>query len=197
MVLDMSSVSEEAVETALDGYLRAQNVVGKVFQLSEQLRILQDEVAELATELIARYQPVATDLRYIRSCMEIAYGFSRYGRYAYDIAQVLTMFGDVSGCDKTTVEETGRMTRQMMKLSITSFRNRDSELAKQLESLDNEIDRAYAQHISKSVGTPSSDKKCDMATALILRYLERISDHAEYIGETVQYIVTGERTPRR
>ena len=57
----------------------------QIFEWSEKLKIFQLEVSNLATELIFRYQPVATDLRYIRSCMEIAYGFSRFGRYAYDI----------------------------------------------------------------------------------------------------------------
>ena len=61
----------------------------QIFEWSEKLKIFQLEVSDLATELIFRYQPVATDLRYIRSCMEIAYGFSRFGRYAYDIIEVL------------------------------------------------------------------------------------------------------------
>ena len=67
------------------------------------LRVMQDEVADLTIELIARYQPVATDLRFIRSCMEIAYGFSRYGRYSFDIVEVLETIGSVSECEKGAV----------------------------------------------------------------------------------------------
>ncbi len=39
--------------------------------------------------MIARYQPVASDLRVIKSSMKIAYDLARLGRYAYDIVQVL------------------------------------------------------------------------------------------------------------
>ena len=70
----MTSYKEDNLETTKE-----------IFESSAKLRFLQDEVSELTIELIARFQPVATDLRYIKSCMEISYGFSRFGRYAYDI----------------------------------------------------------------------------------------------------------------
>ena len=77
-------------------------------------RPIQDETADLAIELIARYQPVATDLRFIRSCMEIAYGFSRFGRYAYDIVEVLETIGPIPDCDKTAVLGIARPVREMI-----------------------------------------------------------------------------------
>jgi len=197
MILDMSSISERAVEIAIESYVKGRSAADEVFQLSQQLRILQDEVAELSMELIARYQPVAKDLRYVRSCMEIAYGFSRFGRYAYDISQVLDMFGDLTGCDTSLVKKTGMKVREMIRVSVTAFKDRDAELARSLQSMDDEVDRAYAQHVRRAVNDPASNKRCDMAITLILRYLERIADHATYVGESVDYIVTGERTPRR
>ena len=54
---------------------------------------------------IARYQPVATDLRYIKSCLEISYVLSRFGGYGYEIVEVLDMMGSISECDKTVVKE--------------------------------------------------------------------------------------------
>ncbi len=72
--------------------------------MAEKLRRLQEEVADLAIELIARYQLVASDLRFIRSCMEISYGFSRFGRYSYDVLDVLETVGfTYSECDITAV----------------------------------------------------------------------------------------------
>lgn len=193
MILDMASISSRVVEMAIDGYVNGRDVSKEVFQTSNQLRILEDEVAELSMELIARYQPVASDLRYIRSCMEIAYGFFRYGRYAYDISQVLSMFGDLSECNKEIVQKTGKKVCEMIQISVTAFKNKDVELAKKLELMDDEVDKAYIRFVKQAIENPSSGKKCDMATTLILRYLERIADHATYIGESVEYIVTGNR----
>ena len=77
---------------------------------------IQEEVADVAIELIARYQPVAGDLRFIRSCMEIAYGFSRFGRYSYDIVDVLETMGYIFDCDKVAVLEMAKKVREMILL---------------------------------------------------------------------------------
>ena len=98
-----------------------------IFDQSEKLRILQDEVADLAIELIARYQPVATDLRFIRSCMEISYGFSRFGRYSYDIVDVLETMGSISDCDKSAVIEMTDTVREMILLSVSSLQSRNKD----------------------------------------------------------------------
>ena len=81
VVMDMSRISGDSVFRSIESYEKNVNVKEEIFEWSEMLSVIQDEVADLAIKLISRYQPVATDLRFIRSCMEIAYGLSRYGRY--------------------------------------------------------------------------------------------------------------------
>jgi len=197
MILDMAQISEKAVEIAVESYVEGVDKREEVFNLSQQLRWYQDEVAELAVEIIARYQPVASDLRFIRSCMEISYGFSRFGRYAYDITQVQTTFGSLKECDTAKIQQVGETVKEMIRLSVKAFKERNVELANQLEKMDDEVDNAYVEHVSRALNDQRTSKRCDMATTLILRYLERIADHATYIGESVHYIVTGERTPRK
>jgi phosphate transport system protein len=65
--MDMAKLSENSVFTAIESYERGGNAKREIFEWSEKLCILQEEVADLAIELIACYQPVATDLRFIRS----------------------------------------------------------------------------------------------------------------------------------
>src|SRR2546430_9741557 len=103
MVLDMAKLSQNTVSTAIDAYVQGRDLRERIYGWSEELRMLQDEVSELAIELIARYQPVASDLRFIKSCMEVAYGFSRFGRYAHDISDVLGIFGDLSRSEERRV----------------------------------------------------------------------------------------------
>ena len=90
---------------------------------------MQEEVSDLAIELIARYQPVASDLRFIKSCMEISYGFSRFGRYSYDIVDVLETMGSISNCDKSAVLETAKTVREMILLSLNALQSRDKNAA--------------------------------------------------------------------
>jgi len=197
MIYEMGRLSEVAVSKAIDGYVRAVNIVDEVYELSQQLRYLEDEVADLAVEIIARYQPVAKDLRFIRSCMEIAYGFSRFGRYAYDISMLIEEVGGIGDCQNQQVLETAEKVKNMIRISVSSFRDRDLNAAAKLEELDDEIDEAYRIHLRRAINDPLSNKRCDMAMTLVLRYLERIADHATYIGEAVQYVATGERSPRK
>jgi phosphate transport system protein len=201
--MDMAELSERSVLTAIESYEKGTKTKKKIFEWSDQLRMLQDEVGDLAVELIARYQPVATDLRFIRSCMEISYGFSRFGRYAYDIVDVLETMGSIADCDKSAVLEASVTVRQMIRLSVQTLQSRDKNGAQQLYLMDNTVDALYKKYLYEII-TPHeksdksfSDPRCSTSALLILRYLERISDHACYIGDSVHYIVTGESSPRR
>jgi phosphate transport system protein len=196
-IIRMANLSRETVELAVNAYLKNEKLTDKIFHNSETLRILQDEVSELAVELIARYQPVASDLRYIKSCMEIAYGFSRFGRYAYDIMQVLEVFGDLSVCDHTSIIKASEIVHKMINLSIEAFVNRDLEKSLFVGKMDDDVDNIYKSHIANLVKEKYKDLKCAVSATLILRYLERIADHASYIAEAVLYIVKGERRPRK
>jgi phosphate transport system protein len=203
IIMDMAKLSESSVLTAMESYEEGTRIKRQIFDWSEKLRTLQEEVADLAIELIARYQPVATDLRFIRSCMEISYGFSRFGRYAYDIADVLETMGSISDCDKSTVLEMAGTVREMIQLSLHSLRSRDKDAAQKLYQMDNTVDTLYRKYLREIITLKSDQDKryteprCYISALLILRYLERISDHACYIADSVHYIATGVSSPRR
>ncbi|MCS7134030.1 MAG: phosphate uptake regulator, PhoU, partial [Candidatus Caldarchaeum sp.] len=98
--------------------------------------------------------------------------------------------------EKKEVVEVSEIVKIMIETSIKSFVERNKALAEELEKLDTVVDRAYKSHLLNSMSNQNS-KKCDMATMLMLRYLERIADHATYIGDSVIYIVEGFRRPRK
>lgn len=197
IILDMAALSEKSVTTSIEAYMSGKNITDEIKHWSDELRRMQEDVSELAVELIARFQPVASDLRFIKSSLEIAYGFSRFGRYAYDIGEVLEMFGSLSECDHAIVDITAKTTKEMIRMSIDAFAKRDVELAKNIGKLDDFVDEKYREHISQSLRDPKANLKCAMSATLILRYLERISDHSAYIGDSVLYIVSGQRNPKK
>jgi phosphate transport system protein len=114
LLLEMATISEDAVSTSIEAYLKGEKG-SHVRKWSDQLRSLHHQVSELSMEMIARYQPVASDLRFIKACIEVSYGFFRYGRYARDIVEVLEMFGDMSKCDQKAVVETSKKTQEMIR----------------------------------------------------------------------------------
>ena len=197
MVLDMGALSEMTVNKAIEAYSSGTDVRDEVFANSEKLAALQDDVNDLATEMIARYQPVASDLRFITSSMEIAYGFSRLGRYAYDITDILSVYKDLSGCDKTDVEKAAKQAAEMIHMSIKAFTERDVMMAGKLKTMDNVVDDLYRGYLRRVLKDENQDLKCYISGTLVLRYLERIADHAEDVGEAVAYTVTGKRASRK
>jgi phosphate transport system protein len=203
IIRDMAGLSEQSVFTSIESYDKGTSVKKQIFEWSEKLRVLQDETADLAIELIARYQPVATDLRFIRSCMEIAYGFSRFGRYAYDIVEVLETLGPIPDCDKTAVLGMAHTVREMIVLSVQSLDLHDKNAAAKLYQMDDTVDALYRKYLRElidqqnDVNKRETDARCYISSLLILRYLERISDHACYISDSIHYIITGRSSPRR
>jgi phosphate transport system protein len=189
LLLEMAAASENAVASAIEAYEKGGKAT-QVRDLADHLQVLHRQVSDLSMEIIARYQPVASDLRLVKACFEISYGFFRFGRYAKDIAEVLEMFGDLRKCDHTDVVEVARKTQEMIRMSITAFARRDVVLARKIPEMDNVVDDRYRKHLI-GVMERKGDLVCALSATLILRYLERIADHATYIAESVDYIVTG------
>jgi len=189
LLLEMATLSESAVTASIEAYSKGGKGEG-VRESSARLQSLHRQVSDLSMEVIARFQPVASDLRFIKACFEISYGFYRFGRYALDIVEVLNILGDLSKCDHKAVVETARNTQEMIRMSVDAFARRDVDLARRIRKMDDTVDESYREHV-RSVLAQKRDLRCALSAALILRYLERIADHATYIGESVDYIVTG------
>jgi len=197
MLREMATLSEQSVETAIKAYTESKPVTEEIFGWSEELNILHGQASDLAVELIARYQPLAGDLRYIESCFEISYGFSRLGRYAYDVAQIIDAFGDLSGCDSGEVTRMGEKVKKMVHIGVEAFFNEDTTAAMGLLQMDDEVDDAYRKHIHRIAVNKITNPRCTVAVTLAIRYLERMADHACYIGDSVVYVASGTRPSLR
>jgi phosphate transport system protein len=194
MVIDMSGLAEKTIMDSLEVYHGNSGVTSdSIFQLSTQLSILREGANDLAVELLARYQPLAVDLRYIKSCIDVTYDLSRFGRYAYDIALTPSWLGELSHCDFKTSLEMAEKVLAMIRKSMTAFKNRDAELAKSIKGDDDEVDSMYKKIITSIIEDENTNMKCVIATTLLARHLERVGDHACYIADAVVYIVEGQQ----
>jgi phosphate transport system protein len=200
---DMAKISQICVSTVLESYAEGNVKKLEMSEWAEKLRTLQEEVSDLAFELIARYQPVATDLRYIRSCLEVSYVLSRFGGYGYEIVEVLDMMGSISECDKTVVTEAARVTSEMISLGVNALDLKDQQASDKLYDMDDTVDNIYREYLREIVTAKKeskniyADPRCVISALHVLRYLERVADHACYIADSVSYIVTGKSNPRR
>lgn len=195
MLFHMGELAEQTVSLAVMNYLEGTHDYNQVKTLSATLSSMADPIEDIAFEIIARFQPVASDLRIIKSYMKICYDFRRYGRYALDIAQIYDRLGGMDECDlsfRKISKEMGLETMKMVTTSIQALRNHDAELAKTMSKMEEHVDKLYCDYLDKLIATTSTTE-CTISSLLVVRYLERIADHATYIGESIVYLATGKK----
>jgi phosphate transport system protein len=194
----MGEITEQVIQLSIAGYLEGIDVSDDVFSFSEVLVKMSIDVEEKVFELLSKYQPVASDLRSIKSYLKIGYDFERYGRYAWDISftqKRLAKYEKSLHSPELMISLTENVLN-MVKMSIQALNNHDAELAKQLAELEEKVDKAYYAYLDIITSRISIDK--DLITDLLVaKYLERIADHAAYMGESIVYLVTGEKITLR
>lgn len=187
---DMASTSLNCLVSAVKK-LSEDVESGEVRKMSDQLQFMREEAGDLAIELLARYQPMATDLRLIRSCIQVAYDFSRMGRYALDIVEAAEIVRG-HGCSLEEVEKMYMIVLRMVEEAGRAFLRDDIELAEKIRRMDDEVDKLYRKYLEQlAAGEVKEDATCLVATALIMRYLERVADHTCYIADSIIYTSRG------
>jgi phosphate transport system protein len=189
LMAEMGDLGIQSVMLAIDSYLYGKDTTKQVHDISSEISKRYFEVADLTFDIFLRYQPVADDFRLIRSSIEISYGFTRFGRYAYDITQVRDMFGDITECDKRWLIEVADKVKTMIKDAVMYFAELDIRKAISMQENEDFVDRMYKERLPMLIN--SNNTKCALAEALVLRYLERIGDHAMFMSDAINYIVTG------
>jgi len=196
MLSRMGELTYDAVALSIEGYLNETQVQSKVREMSEMLLAMSNQVEDETFELIARFQPVASDLRTIKSYMKIAYDFARYGRYAFDISFISERLGGLTECEawiRQYVADMSEKVLNMVRKSIDALRSHNTELAKTVAQTEEEVDKMYFGFLDKLVEDAQATNECTISSVLVVRYLERIADHATYVAEAVIYIGTGKK----
>jgi len=195
IMAEMGEMVIECVSLALDSFLSGVNTAEKVHELSDKIRNKYFDVEDLTFDMLLKYQPVADDFRLIRSSTEISYAFSRFGRYAYDITQVRDLFGDITECKTESLAEISKKVKYMIQDAVQSFAELDVRKAIRIQEDEKFIDKIYRERLPQLIELKNT--KCALAEALLLRYLERIGDHAVFMSDAINYIVTGKHRPTK
>jgi len=196
MLNRMGEMAYKTASMSFNSYIESKNGYAEVQDLSDTLVLMAEDAEDKAFEVIARFQPVASDLRILKSYMKITYDFTRYGRYALDIMQIYERLGGLKECEdwiKVVIEDMSEKVLSMVRMSVESLRNHDIKLAKTLSEKENQVDEIYLKYLSRLVEKAPATNRCTISSVLVVRYLERIADHATYIGESIIYLATGEK----
>lgn len=178
MLREISKISEEIVRSVVGMKATPESIRRSV----DDVKRRRLEIHENIIEIIARYQPTASDLRGLIAALEISYGLYRFSRYALDISTILDRVARVAGagCDlKYSVNISGHVI-EMVRGSIEAFLGKDKGRARAVIEMDRIVDQALFTALDEA---SRSTDVCSTLDLLILMYLERIADHCVYIAQ--------------
>lgn len=191
-------------EMVEERFLRAiQAVVTNDSELAKSIIVNDHKIDEMEVELeeeclkvMALYQPVAVDLRFLVGVIKINNDLERIGDEAKNIAQRLEIITKQDNYDYIfDYSVMAKKTENMLKKSLEAFVNLDIDLAFSILPLDDEVDkikRTAYDKIKKAMAQHPDHIGYLINLLLISRHLERVADHATNIAEDVVYMVEGE-----
>ncbi len=198
-LIEMSRLVGSAVSKATTALLDADlDAAEAVVAGDEQVNELYRHLDDVAVQLLARQQPVATDLRAIVTGLRMSSDLERVGDYAVHIAKVARRRHPNSVVPvelRATVLEMGQAATRIAVKAGTVIATRDLTLAAQLLADDDTIDELHAALFQQLLsGSFPHGVEAAIDLALVGRYYERLADHAVSVSHAVTYLVTGEHT---
>lgn len=196
LLVEMSNTSIQTIDNAMD-YLLANDIEGALNIINNDVHInrMEEEINDRVILLIAKQQPVATDLRRLMVLVKIAADMERIGDYAVNIAKETIRIGkDEHIAPIYLLDEMRVKTIAMLKQTLSAFVQEDMEEAKAIAKLDDEVDEMYGHTIKTLLGVGVSDPtQLSQVTQLsfVCRYLERSADHATNMAERLLYLLKG------
>jgi phosphate transport system protein len=195
-LLRMGGLAEQAVDRAIEAYRgHDPGLSERVFHGEQSINTVEREIDELALDLLAMQQPMAVDLRFILAVIKINADLERVGDQAVNIAERAR---DMAGLP--TVELPADIPRMaatatgMVRQALEAFIRADAELAQQVLTQDNIVDRMNREIESAMMAqmklAPATARQA-LDTLLIARNLERVADHGTNIAEDVIFWVRG------
>ncbi|WP_047864613.1 phosphate signaling complex PhoU family protein [Rubrobacter aplysinae] len=157
-----------------------------------------EEIDEACMLIQARQAPVASDLRLVYTVQAVTNHIVRVGTLCEHICRAIADTADQDRDEDLTVAllEMARSARSLFHQGLEIFEARDIDRARDLQAADDKVDLLYSEAMNLVVNPAVSEAgspEWRMRAALIVHYLERISDHGVDIGGRTVFLVTGER----
>ena len=196
-ILAMGGVVTKQLTDSVDALLKGDT------QLAESVRIKEEDVDDMeraidveCTQVIARRQPAASDLRLVISIIKMVADLERIGDEAYKIARFAIDLAEEGKSPRGYIEvrHISEHVMRMTNNSLDSFARFDDEMALEVIKEDKQVDAEYRSAIRSLMTFMMEDPRSisQVHNVLwVLRALERIGDHAANIAEHVIFMVRG------
>jgi len=196
-ILAEGAIVERAIDDSIKSLLsRDQALAKRVIDNDHLIDDMEVRIEEDCLKILALHQPVAVDLRFIVAAMKINNDLERMGDLAVNIAERASYLATQEQVSvPADFEEMAAVTKRMVKESLESLVNSDSELALKVTDEDDIVDNFNRQMFIKveeeMIQNPKKAKS-SLHSLSASRHLERIADLATNIAEDVIYMISGD-----
>ncbi|MFC5667996.1 phosphate signaling complex protein PhoU [Kitasatospora misakiensis] len=196
-LVEMARLVGSALGRATTALLDADLALAEsVITADEKVNDLHHELENRAIDLLARQQPVATDLRIVVTSLRMSADLERCGDLARHVAKVARLRYPESAVPAdlhATVLEMGQLAQRLVAKAGLVIATKDVDKALELEQDDDAIDALHRElfaHLIDERWHHGIETAVDVT--LVGRYYERFADHAVSVAKRVVYLVTGE-----
>ena len=196
-LVDLASMVTDSMRKATEALLDAElRLAEDVISADEKIDNYQHELDSRIIDIIARQQPVASDLRALITALRMSADLERMGDLSHHIAKIARLRHPESAVPqdlRDIVRHLGDASCKISEKVGTVIETRNTLMALELEKDDDVIDTLHRELIGK-LTDGSWDKGVPSAIDLTLlgRYYERFADHAVSVSRRVYFLVTGE-----
>jgi phosphate transport system protein len=202
-LVEMANMAGSAMSRATTALLDADLTLAEtVITADDAIDALYRATEERAFDLLARQQPVASDLRVLVTSLRMVADLERMGDNAVHVAKIARRRYPGSAVPpelRSTVLKMGHAAEEIVAKAGSVIAGRDIAMAMQLEKDDDVMDELHRNLLTAILDDDAWSGGIEAAIDITLagRYYERFADHAVSVARRVVYLVTGERAPAR
>ena len=191
-----TEIEDRVYKSSLSLINRDERLVDEVIQGDRQIDEMEVDIEEHCLKILALYQPVAIDLRFIIAVLKINNQLERVGDIAVNIAERAAFLSKHKEFEiPYDVSRMATMVESMLTRSIDALVHMDVQLAHQIRADDDKVDEYNREMYAKAkelLITNPDEINCMLHAISAGRHMERIADHACNIAEDVIYLVDAE-----
>jgi len=197
-LIQMGEAANSAIDHAITALLTGDHALAQqVVHDDDRMDEMERQIEQTCLRLLLKQQPVAGDLRKISTAIKMITDIERIGDAAADIAEIsLHLIAPPFSEIASDLKAMAAATQDMASSAIEAYVKEDLELAKQTKEKDDIVDDYFLTIravLGEKIRTDVTLMDAALDYLMIIKYLERIGDHAENICEWVEFYKTGIR----
>ncbi len=195
---EMAKLSTEMLERAIQAVTDGDvDLADSIIADQAKIEKFDDEIEDAAIRILTLYQPTAVDTRTVATILKSITHLERIAKYSTNIATATKYLADKPSYEVVDlIEPVGEMALSLVKRVVTGFENKSIDGFKSIRETDDRLDDAMKDDLERIVdfiNTHEGSADVCIYYISILKFLERVGDHACKMAEKVCFMVTGRR----